>query len=51
MLQNKTEIATQVLLPMSISEDKVKSAIETIRGGEKVSSQDPEVTLNSLSKY
>ncbi len=51
ILKNKTEIATQVLFPMSISEDKVKSAIEEIRGWEKISSQDPEVTLNSLSKF
>ena len=51
ILENKTEIATSILIPMWISADKVKNTIQDIRKWEKVTSQDPEATLDSLNKF
>jgi ATP-dependent Clp protease ATP-binding subunit ClpB len=46
-----SDVVRNILAPLGISEDKVKEAIKQIRGDEKVTSRDPEVSLNVLEKY
>ena len=51
MLRGPSDIARYVLAPAGITEQKVKDAIKQIRGDKKVTSQDPEVSLDVLNKY
>ncbi len=51
MLRGPSDIARYVLAPVGVTEDKVKQAIKQIRGDKKVTSQDPEVSLDVLNKY
>ncbi len=51
MLRGPSDIARYVLAPAGITEQKVKDAVKQIRGDKKVTSQDPEVSLDVLNKY
>ncbi len=46
-----SDVVRNILAPLWVSEDKVKEAIKQIRGDEKITSRDPEVSLNVLEKY
>jgi len=46
-----SDVVRNILAPLGVSEDKVKQAIKQIRWDEKVTSRDPEVSLNVLEKY
>jgi hypothetical protein len=46
-----SDVVRNILAPLGVSEDKVKEAIKQIRGDEKITSRDPEVSLNVLEKY
>ena len=50
-LLNQNNELTKLLKEQSITHSKVKKAIEEMRKGEKVTSQDPETTLDALGKF
>jgi len=51
ILKENTDVAKDFLYPLNISYDKVKETIDSYRKGEKIHTQDPESTLDVLSKY
>lgn len=51
IFDSSSDILKDILLPAGISKDKVSKAIQEIRWWDKVQSQDPEISLNALSKH
>lgn len=51
ILKTSSDLVKKILNPLWVTESTVKATIEQIRWGEKVTSQDPETTLEALSKF
>lgn len=51
ILKEQTDLAKDFLFPLNISYDEVNKIIEKYRNWEKIQSNDPEASLDVLSKY
>jgi len=51
ILKDNSDVAKEFLLPLNVSYDKVNKIIESYRNGEKIESQDPESSMDTLKKY
>ncbi|MEF2175799.1 MAG: AAA family ATPase [Candidatus Absconditabacteria bacterium] len=51
ILDTNGELNNKLLASFSITKEKVLNVVKELRGGENITSQDPEVSLEALSKY
>ncbi|HEV7377918.1 MAG TPA: ATP-dependent chaperone ClpB [Pyrinomonadaceae bacterium] len=51
MVDDKSGAATRILNELGLTRDKLMQALKTVRGSQRVTSQNPEATYESLERY